>query len=366
MGQAVRGSAGNGREGRDATARTVKARRARAARLWWTVVVAFTAFVHAIPAQPPELLHLQEGRFLVVAAPRDARLARTFLQAAQANDTFPGLRRPVQRVRIDVAVDEPQFRALVGPSAPEWGAAVAFPRAQRIIMQGSFAGSAPGLPAQILRHELAHLALHEAMGELPPRWFDEGYASYAAGEWGREETLATNFVLVMRGVPTLDSLDRRFYAGSGQAEGAYALAHAAVAELAALDQERGLTLFFDHWRDSRQIDPAIRAAYGLTLAGFERRWQSQMRRRYGALALFADLAIVGAGVLALLVPLHRAQRRRRRQRLALLKEVEAASERAERERALEELVAEGPAGAPAPNSQDPTDGRVAERGPELT
>ena len=35
----------------------------------------------------------------------------------------------------------------------------------------------PATRCEVLRHELAHLALHEALGDLPPRWFDEGYAS---------------------------------------------------------------------------------------------------------------------------------------------------------------------------------------------
>jgi hypothetical protein len=296
----------------------------------------------AAPQAPDTLLRLERGRFTVVASPGDERLARTLLDRATANDTFPGLPRPSARVRIDVAAGAPQFRALIGPSAPEWGAAVAFPRSQRVIMQGSFFGSTGGDPVVVLRHELAHLALHESLGDLPPRWFDEGYASYVAGEWGRDQTLATSFVLVTRGVPTLDSLERRFYGGQAQATGAYALAHSAVAELAALDPAYGLTRFFDQWRATRDLDAAVRAAFGQTLYAFERRWQRQVRRRYGALALVTDLAIVGVGVIGLLWPLHRAQRRRRKQRLALLREAEAAAERLDRERALEAMIADTP------------------------
>src|SRR5918997_505454 len=72
---------------------------------------------------------------------------------------------------------------------------------------GQRAGSDAGDPIEVLRHELAHLALHEWMGALPPRWFDEGYASYAANEWGRDELLATNLALFLRRMPSLDGLD---------------------------------------------------------------------------------------------------------------------------------------------------------------
>ena len=62
----------------------------------------------------------------------------------------------------------------------------------------------------MLRHELAHLALHERLGDLPPRWFDEGYASVAAREWRRDDVLAANVALALRGTPSLDQLDESF------------------------------------------------------------------------------------------------------------------------------------------------------------
>ena len=118
-----------------------------------------------------------------------------------------------------IAPDRRRFVELIGPHAPEYGAAIAVPSEQRIVMQGSRAGSDAGDPRQVLRHELAHLALHEAMGDLPPRWFDEGYASLAAGEWGREEVIVTNLALAWRGLPSLDALDAAFMGGSARASG---------------------------------------------------------------------------------------------------------------------------------------------------
>ena len=318
--------------------------RLRARRLLMVVAaLPCLAVPAAVPAQRPsqqgpDLVRLVRGRFTIVSPQRDAALARSMVEAAERNDTFPGLPRPREPVHIDVAGDPATFRALIGPSAPEWGVAVAFPRSQRIVMQGRYAGAEEGNPIEILRHEIAHLALQEALGELPPRWFDEGYAAYSAQEWGREETLATNFALVLRGVPSLDSLDNRFYSGAQRATGAYALAYTAVAELAALDRERGLSLFFEQWRRTRSMDDAVRAAYGMTLSRFETRWRSRTRRRYGALALVTDLAIVGTGVVGLLLPLQHLQRRRRKQRLAAMREAELAAERAQRERALEEIL----------------------------
>ena len=218
-------------------------------------------------------------------------------------------------------------------------------------MQGSRAGSDAGDPLQVLRHELAHLALHEALGGLPPRWFDEGYASVAAGEWGREEVLATNLALAWRGVPSLAALEEAFQGGRGQASGAYALAHRAVVELAALDPERGLALFFPYWRAERDLDIAIRRAFNLTQSQFDERWRKLTRRRYGALAIFTDLTIGAIILVVLLVPLHLGRRRRDRERLARMAAIEEAAEARERADAIEALLRSvGP-------QEDPRDGR---------
>lgn len=237
-----------------------------------------------------------------------------------------------------VAADRQRFRELVGPGAPEYGAAIAIPSEQRVVMQGSRAASDAGDPLQVLRHELAHLALHERLGDIPPRWFDEGYASVAAGEWGREEILATNVVLALRGMPPLDSLDRRFAGGAGQASAAYALAHRAVVELAALDPARGLSLFFEYWKQTGELDPAIRQAFGMTQAAFEKRWRERTQRRYGALALFADITIGALVLLFFITPLYLARRRRDRLRLATMVKAEREADQRDRDQAIEELL----------------------------
>jgi hypothetical protein len=160
----------------------------------------------------------------------------------------------------------------------------------------------------------------------------------AAGEWGREEVIVTNLALAWRGFPSLDALEEAFNGGSSRASGAYALAHRAVVELAALDPERGLTLFFRYWRETGELDPAIRQAYSLTQGQFEERWRKLTRRRYGALAIFADLTIGALILLLVLVPLHIARKKRDRERLARMAAVESATEAKEKAEAIETLL----------------------------
>ncbi|MEO7999265.1 MAG: hypothetical protein ABI852_17570 [Gemmatimonadaceae bacterium] len=288
---------------------------------------------------PGQNLRIDSGRFTVVAGQTDARLAHAMLNEALVRDTFPGLPRPKAHVLIAIAPTAALFRAWVGPNAPEWGAAIAIPDERRIIMQGAFAGSEAGDPVVVLRHELAHLALHETMGDLPPRWFDEGYASVSAGEWTRTVALETSVSLAWRSMPGGDELDAGFYGGSSRAQYTYALSHLAVAEMQAIDEARGLSNFFAEWKRTGKYDLALRQAFGMTTTSFDNYWHSRVRRQYGVLALVANLSLAFGFVSLMLGPMYWAKRRRNKQRLEVMRANEAAQEARARKSALEALLA---------------------------
>ena len=327
----------------------------RWAARWCALLVALWSPV-VVRAQDDAPQRLDAGRFTVVYFPKDDLLARSLVASAAANDSFPWLPRPRQRVLVAIAPDAAHFRAWVGPQAPEWGAAIAFPESRRIVMQGRAASADAGDPIEVLRHELAHLALHERLGNRPPRWFDEGYASVSAHEWRRDDVLAANIALAVRGTPSLDELEAAFRGGATSAQWAYALSYRAVNELASLDPARGLTLFFQYWGAGSSLDGAIRQSFGLTLAGFEREYQQRTQRRYGGLALFANLSIAMLVCTVLLLPFVLARRARDRGRMRALVAADVAAEKAERESALTALLerplSSGPDG-PLSSNRDP-------------
>jgi hypothetical protein len=302
------------------------------AALLWTLASAppaEPATRHPPPAtqQSDAPIRIDRGRFTVVCYPTEQKLANSLLDHSLTTDTFPGLPRPTHHLLIAIAPDARRFHEWAGPDAPEWGAALAFPDSRRIVMQGRSAGSDAGDPFEVLRHELAHLALHEYLGDLAPRWFDEGYASYAARELMRNDALAANFALAIRGMPTFDELDDQFTQGASAAQAAYALAYRAVDDLASIDPRHGLTLFFRYWKATGSLDRAVREAFGITLDAFERDWQKRTRQRYGALALFSDLTLATLIVLLVVSPLYLARRRRDRRRMAALLAADAEESR---------------------------------------
>ena len=303
--------------------------------LLFAIIATHYAFPTAHSQDAPE--RLDRARFTFLFFPHDRLLASSLADHAVRTDTFPGLPRSTQHVTIAIAPDQRRFREWAG-GAPEWGAAVAFPDSRRIVLQGSRASAAAGDPLNVLRHELAHLALHERLGGLPPRWFDEGYASYAAREWGREEVLATNVALALRGMPTLEELDEQFEQGSTAAQSAYALAYRAVAELAAIDRDRGLTLFFEYWRTTGSFERGLRRAYAITSAEFEKRWHDRTANQYGVLAIVGNVTLGGLILLFVVTPLYVIRKRRDRERLQRMREADAAAEKAAQQSALDELL----------------------------
>src|SRR5690606_4193996 len=115
---------------------------------------------------------------------------------------------------------------------------------------------------------------------------------------------------------------------------AYALAHLAVEDHARRDPERGLTLFFEYWRESGSYERALRQAYGITSATMSDDWQRRVKLRYGALGVLSDAAVSGLIMLVLIGPVWLLRRRRDRRKMQALRDADAAYERWRREREL--------------------------------
>ena len=109
---------------------------------------------------------------------------------------------------------------------------------------------------------------------------------YAEGGPGRDDILATNVALAMRGVPTLASLDTGLVGTEGQAPSATRLPIAPWPTSPSRPGSR-VTLLFRYWRESGSLDVGVRRAYGEPLDTFESAWRTHTRHRYGALALLS-------------------------------------------------------------------------------
>jgi hypothetical protein len=254
------------------------------------------------------------GQVTVVAPPARTNLALALAEAADRAATWPGLgRREPGPLRLILVEGGDAFGAAAPGRVPEWGAGLALPGARTIVIRADGGGN----PFQTLRHELAHLALHEAVRVRLPLWFSEGYAVIAAGEFGRLQALQLNLSLAGGRVPTFRELDRELRATQLEAQQAYALAGTAVAYLARRHPQGTLDALIGHLEAGVRFEEAVLLATGLTMDRFEIAWQRDTKRRYGLVVwLVAGGGWLIAGLL-LIVGIALRRRRDRPRRAAL-------------------------------------------------
>ena len=247
---------------------------------------------------------MQVGRVTAVAWPAQRVVAADLARLADRPAEWPGLGlRDPGPLRLIVVPDAHLLDSLTAGRAPLWGAAIAVPGARTILLRAD-----EGDLVRTLRHELAHLALHEAVAVRVPLWFDEGYASWAAGEWDRLGTLELNLAVVRGAVPTLTGLDGALRGSASTADAAYALAVSAVTELARRNPTGTLTPLLRRLESGEDFDAAVLATTGLSVGRFEQEWQRTVRRRY----TLGNWLIAGGGwlIVALLVAVQVRRRRR--------------------------------------------------------
>jgi hypothetical protein len=170
----------------------------------------------------------------------------------------------------------------------------------------------------VLRHELAHLALHWRVGRPVPLWFDEGYAAFAAAEWDRLDALRLNWQIARGMRMDLDEVDVALRSDAADAQSAYALTTTAVLLLNRWGGAQGLTLLIDRLADTPGFDAALRATYHVTESDFETRWEQDVATRYGLLSWAGAVGLFWAVMALFLVWLVGTRRQRdrvRRERL---------------------------------------------------
>jgi len=218
---------------------------------------------------------VEVGRVTALAPPGNLTLAIALAEEADRVVAWPGLggRRDSGPIRLIVAPDRAGFERLSRGRVPGWGVGLALPAQRTIVVRAD----APD-PRQALRHELAHLALHQLVRGRVPLWFSEGYAVVAAGEWDRAEALRLNLAVVRGAVGDLRTLDGALRRSEAEASTAYALAGSTVQLLARLNPAGTLDALIDRLAEGAPFDSAVVITTGHTLATFERAWQRDLRR----------------------------------------------------------------------------------------
>ncbi len=297
------------------------------------------AIALALLVVAPAQLHAATQR-RAVEATRSFRVsypassARVVLPVAHALDGWldeagtvlgaPSLVRKGKPIEVIVAADHASFRAAqpAGPSLDPWAAGTAYPSLALIILSlepGEFFSL-----AEIARHEVAHIALHRAVGGRPvPRWMTEGFAMAFSGEAvvGRWRQ-AAGAALAGHWLP-FRSLSHGFPGNSARAALAYAQSAAFFSWLAhpAGPLPGGIGAWVRRIRAGDDATGALESLTGASLEELERRWAASMVRRGTWIHLLTDGGLLWAGMAVLFVWAWVVARRRRRERIRRMPDV---------------------------------------------
>lgn len=212
-----------------------------------------------------------------IARVSDLDLAAALAEIADRPIDWYGLGRvAVTPLTLVVVRGEAAFYRAGRGQVPRWGVGLAMPGARLIAVRADGGDD----PVRVLRHELAHFALRQAIRGRVPLWFDEGYAVLAAGEFDRFDRLALN-LSVMRGkVPSLSELNNALRGNRHEAETAYALAASAVSFLARGSRDGTLEPLLAQLAQGVPFDSAVVRTAGYSRDRFDEAWQRDVRRRY--------------------------------------------------------------------------------------
>ncbi len=193
---------------------------------------------------------------------------------------------------------------------------------------------------EVYRHELAHVALHDALdGRRVPRWFNEGFAVFASGEASAVRLQSLWTATVADDLIGLRELERSFPAEPARASVAYAEAADIVRYLLRTQDRDRFSQLLGRLRGDRgskqTFESALRDSYGLDLAMLEYEWRQDVAKRYTFWPIIFSGSIVWVGMIGLFAVAWRKRRKRSKETLDRWEQEEAVEDA--RQRRMDEL-----------------------------
>lgn len=265
---------------------------------------------------------LPGSRVTLYFAPQDSLVALRVQELLTNQAALPGLPSDAPTgVHALLAHSPEAFDEMTGSVVPEWRAGVAIPSIRTLVMPtGESVRVLDGEGLRTLRHEWAHLGLHDYMGDLRiPRWFNEGYAQWASGGFDVSESWRLRLLIATNRAPSMDSLALGWPRDRGEAQAAYLLAASAVTWLLESGGEEGLRIFLDRWKEQRSFESAFRETFGLTVGQFEEDWKRHVKDRYGWLFVISRSSVFWMALALVLLFMVRGRQSYNRQKLAKLR-----------------------------------------------
>lgn len=209
---------------------------------------------------------------------------------------------PPDTVLIHVASSLEEFQTYTDRAIPDWSDGYAVPDLNLIVLQSPrLSGSLERLE-EVTTHELAHVTLHSTMRSAGvPRWLDEGFAMYAARQWGLLDRTRLIAAVFTDGLVPLGAINAVNTFPNWKAELTYQESALTIQYILDRYGYQGLHELLNRLRLTGSINEACRDAFGISIGQFEQDWLVYMQKTYGWRALPGDgLSLLAGPILAIL------------------------------------------------------------------
>ena len=205
-------------------------------------------------------------------------------------------------VRITPTVSDMTRLAPVGSPPPSYASGVAYP-GLKLVLISMFAprGADATNLDQVFRHELAHVALEDAvLGAHVPVWFNEGLAIGLAGENSFDRQDVLWHATVYGNLLPLADLDRSFPRDHFEVGIAYAQSADFLRFLMRRTDRVRFAAMVQRVREGQTFERSLGDAYSTDLRKLEYQWRSEVERKYSVIPILAGGGIIWVAVIAAL------------------------------------------------------------------
>lgn len=215
------------------------------------------------------------------------------------------------RVHVFLPSSDEAFDRLTGARIPDWGGGCALPERGMIVIRASSEGGRR--LREVLRHELSHVFLHQAVGEgRMPRWFDEGMAMMQSGEWRMEQTLRMARAVLLGRMIALGEIGEMLSFRSSKAQLAYVESFLAVLFLCKLGGQDAPRKIVQTMQSGLGFEEALVRVAGIRFEDFAEAWERYAKDRYNLVLVLAEGPWFWMGLSVLFLGIYLAKRVRTR------------------------------------------------------
>jgi hypothetical protein len=284
--------------------------------------------------EPPPSFNVYDGGWIRFAYPPSVR-ERVQPLIASADDVRAELsawlgQAVLRKLTVYIGRTPGEMATLApeGAPFPKYASGVAYSELGLVLLTiGPVYPNARHELEEIFRHEMTHVALHDATSGRPlPRWFNEGLAVFASGEssFDRMRTLST--ATLAGTLLPLRQLERTFPADAVSAEVAYAQAADVVRFLMRQQDRHRFTALIERMAKGQPFESALHDSYGIDLQTLEYEWREDVAKRYTFWPVLFSGTAIWAGVITLFVWAWRRKRRKNQETLDRWAREEAAED----------------------------------------